>query len=242
MFRIGTAGWSLPRATAAAFPDDGSHLERYSRIFGAVEINSSFYRPHRRETYVRWASAVPSDFRFSVKLAREMTHELRLRACAQPLKKFLGEIEGLGSHLGCVLIQVPPSFAFARADVTPFLRLFRRHYRGGAVIEPRHRTWFTPEVEDVLREFEIGRVGSDPALCAAAAMPTTETPIAYWRLHGAPRMYFSNYDQAALKRVAMEMKDSASRGQACWCIFDNTAHGFATANALRLVELLRMRR
>ena len=126
--------------------------------------------------------------------------------------------------------------------MTPFLRLFRRHYRGGAVIEPRHRTWFTPEAEDVLREFEIGRVGSDPALCAAAAMPTTETPIAYWRLHGAPRMYFSNYDQAALKRVAMKMKDSASRGQACWCIFDNTAHGFATANALRLVELLRMRR
>ena len=58
--RIGTAGWSIPRQHAAAFPAGGSHLERYAQRFNAVEINSSFYRPHRRATYERWAASVPT--------------------------------------------------------------------------------------------------------------------------------------------------------------------------------------
>ena len=169
ILRIGTAGWSLPRGVAPPFPDNGSHLQRYAAAFDAVEINSSFYRSHRRETYARWAATVPSSFRFSVKLAREITHDLRLRACAAPLRKFLGEIDGLGPKLGCLLIQLPPSFAFERASVTRFLTLLRRHFDGNAVVEPRHATWFEPIVEDTLRAFDVGRVGSDPALCVDAA-------------------------------------------------------------------------
>jgi uncharacterized protein YecE (DUF72 family) len=57
--RIGTAGWSIPKEHAAPFPVQGSHLERYGAVFDAVEINSSFYRPHRRATYARWAASVP---------------------------------------------------------------------------------------------------------------------------------------------------------------------------------------
>ena len=57
---IGTAGWSIPAQHAGAFPGEGSHHERYSRRFSAVEINSSFYRPHRPSTYQRWAATVPA--------------------------------------------------------------------------------------------------------------------------------------------------------------------------------------
>jgi uncharacterized protein YecE (DUF72 family) len=64
MVRVGTAAWSIPKLHAHAFPAEGSHLERYGAILNAVEINSSFYRPHRRSTYERWAGAVPDDFRF----------------------------------------------------------------------------------------------------------------------------------------------------------------------------------
>jgi uncharacterized protein YecE (DUF72 family) len=235
--RIGTAGWSLPRGVASFFPPSGSHLQRYAAVFNAVEINSSFYRSHRRETYARWAATVPSGFRFSVKLAREITHDLRLRACASPLRKFLGEIEGLGARLGCVLIQLPPSFAFERAPVTRFLTLLRRHFDGNAVVEPRHATWFEPAVEDTLRAFDIGRAGSDPALCADAATPMASRRVAYRRLHGSPRMYYSSYDEAFLEAVAADLAAHGSRTRDGWCIFDNTAHGHATANALRLVEL-----
>jgi uncharacterized protein YecE (DUF72 family) len=235
--RIGTAGWALPRSTVGAFPAAGTHLQRYSRVFNAAEINSSFYRAHRTETYAKWASSVPADFRFSVKVPREITHTLRLQACARPLKQFLGEIAGLGSKLGCVLIQLPPSFAFERRLARSFLTLLRRHFEGSAVIEPRHRSWFEPAAEEVLREFDIGRVGSDPALVAAAATPMVGTRLLYRRLHGSPRMYFSSYDESYLERLARDMT-APSRSREHWCIFDNTAHGFATANALRLAELV----
>jgi uncharacterized protein YecE (DUF72 family) len=242
ILRIGTAGWSLPRESARSFPDSGSHLQRYAAVFDAVEINSSFYRPHRRETYARWAAAVPKAFRFSVKLPREITHDLRLRACARPLSKFLGEVEGLGTRLGCLLIQLPPSFAFERAPVRRFLTLLRNHSDASAVVEPRHASWFEPAVDELLHVADIGRVGSDPALSPNAATPLAETRVAYRRLHGSPRMYYSSYDDAFLESIAADMTAHASRVRDHWCIFDNTAHGHATENALRLVELTRARR
>jgi uncharacterized protein YecE (DUF72 family) len=242
ILRIGTAGWSLPRESLSAFPASGSHLQRYAAVFNAAEINSSFYRAHKRETYERWAASVSSDFRFSVKLPREITHDLRLRACAKPLQKFLDEIEGLGPRLGCLLIQLPPSFVFERALVKRFLTLLRRHFHGNAVIEPRHASWFESVVEDTLRGFDVGRVGSDPALTANAAIPIAKTPIAYRRLHGSPRMYYSSYEEPFLESVAAEMTAHASHAREAWCIFDNTAHGHSTSNALRLVELTRTRR
>lgn len=238
-FRIGCAGWSLPRGSIAAFPKTGSHLERYAAVFNAVEINSSFYRSHRHETYARWAASVPIGFRFSVKLPKEITHALRLKACARPLKQFLSEIGGLGSHLGCVLIQLPPSFAFQRAVVRPFLTLLRRHFDGDAVLEPRHITWFDPGVEAMLHEFNVSPVASDPALCAAAARCSVDSRVAYFRLHGSPRMYYSSYDESYLRGVADELKRHHANAQQAWCIFDNTAHGFATTNALRLMRLVR---
>jgi uncharacterized protein YecE (DUF72 family) len=76
---IGCAGWSIARAHAQAFPEAGTHLKRYAQLLPAVEINSSFYRPHRPQTYARWAASTPQTFRFAVKLPRAITHTHRLR-------------------------------------------------------------------------------------------------------------------------------------------------------------------
>ena len=78
--RIGTAGWSIPKAVANAFPASGSHLARYAQVLNAAEINTSFYRNHRPEVYARWAAQTPDGFRFAVKLPRTITHDQRLRA------------------------------------------------------------------------------------------------------------------------------------------------------------------
>ncbi|WP_408901606.1 DUF72 domain-containing protein, partial [Pararoseomonas indoligenes] len=77
--QIGTAGWSIPKQHAGEFDADGSHLERYARRLPAVEINSSFYRPHRPATYERWAASTPESFRFSAKVPRTITHDCRLK-------------------------------------------------------------------------------------------------------------------------------------------------------------------
>jgi uncharacterized protein YecE (DUF72 family) len=86
---IGTAGWTIPAPDAAAFPEEGSSLERYAARFGGAEINSSFHRPHRRSTWEKWGASVPDRFRFSVKLPKTITHQLKLRDCAEPLRQHL---------------------------------------------------------------------------------------------------------------------------------------------------------
>src|SRR5688572_19432683 len=111
-FRIGCAGWSIPREHAAEFPVEGTHLQRYAQRFPAVEINSSFYRPHRPETYARWAASTPDGFRFAVKVPREITHTRRLREVDEPLERFLAEAGALGEKLGPLLVQLPPSLQF----------------------------------------------------------------------------------------------------------------------------------
>lgn len=238
MTRIGTAGWSIPREVAGAFPGDGSVLERYARMFPAVEINSSFYRPHRRTTYERWAASTPKSFRFAVKVPRTVTHERRLAEPADPLARFFEEIGGLGARLGPVLIQLPPSLAFD-ATAGRFLANWRKRHSGLTVLEPRHPSWFAPEVEERLIDARIARVAADPAVVPEAARPGGWSGLTYLRLHGSPVMYDSAYDDAALAEAAAVLAD---RPVEAWCIFDNTRLGAAASDALRLMDRIRPQR
>ena len=111
--RVGCAGWSLPKEYSDRFPAEGTHLTRYAARFPAVEINSSFYRPHRPATYSRWAASVPADFRFSVKVPKVATHERRLVDVDDVLDSFLAEATQLGDRLGPLLVQLPPSLTFS---------------------------------------------------------------------------------------------------------------------------------
>src|SRR5690349_2461308 len=110
--KIGTAGWSIPRVTAAELPSAGSGLQRYAARFNCTEINSSFYRPHQPKTYARWATTTPAGFRFALKLPKAITHEARLVEVGDRLAAFREEASGLGDKLGPLLVQLPPSLAF----------------------------------------------------------------------------------------------------------------------------------
>lgn len=232
--RIGTAGWSVSRAVEG-FPEAGTSLERYATRFNAVEINSSFYRPHQRKTYERWAASTPADFRFAVKIPKIITHEHRLVACAPPLARFLDECGGLGDRLGPLLIQLPPSLRFELDVVTRFLADWRSATEGETVLEPRHASWFEPAAEALLERFEIARVGADPAVVPNAADPGGWRGLAYRRLHGSPVMYDSPYPAEALEALARTMIAEIQRGPT-WCIFDNTRLGAATVDALKLAS------
>jgi len=236
--RIGCAGWSLPRATWPQFPAEGSHLARYAQRFDAVEINTAFYRPHRRETYERWAAATPAGFRFAVKLPKTITHERRLVDAMPAFEAFLAQVAGLGARLGCLVVQLPPSLAFDAGVARRFLSALRRRHAGAVVMEPRHCSWFLPAAEALLARFEIARVLADPVLFDEAAAPGGWPGLVYLRLHGSPRRYWSAYDDALLARLALRLQRAQEEGARCWCIFDNTAGGEAVANALTLARLL----
>ena len=233
--RVGTAGWKLPAPVRERFGGDGSHLERYAGRFSCVEINSSFYRPHRPSTYARWAASVPDDFRFALKIPKEITHKRRLIDAIEPLESFLAESAMLGEKRSVLLVQLPPSFAYDADLVGAFLAEFRTRYTGLIACEPRHATWFTPEADDLLRRFEVARVAADPALSPEASLPGGWDGFTYYRLHGSPRTYYSSYDDAALRETAERL---CAAPKPAWCIFDNTAMDEAAANALDLTELL----
>jgi uncharacterized protein YecE (DUF72 family) len=232
---IGCAGWSLPRADQPRFPAEGTHLERYAARFSAVEINSSFYHPHRPSTYVRWAESVPADFLFSVKIPRAITHTARLVDADEPLDRFLGETAALGPKLGCLLVQLPPSLRFDDAVAGAFFEGLRARHAGPVACEPRHATWFGAPADALLAEWRISRVAADPARVAAAGEPGGWPGVVYHRLHGSPRMYYSEYSPAYLDDLAASIT-AARREAVVWCIFDNTASGAATPNALGLLE------
>jgi uncharacterized protein YecE (DUF72 family) len=232
---IGTAGWTIPRDSALRFSGTGSHLERYARVFNAVEINSTFHRSHLRSTYGRWAAISPEGFRFAVKAPREITHASRLINVRDPLARFVEEAGGLGSALGPVLFQLPPSLAFDAAVAANFFELLRDLYSGGCVLEPRHPSWFGQGAEDILKEFRVARVAADPARIPLAGEPAGWKSLVYFRLHGTPRVYYSAYSARFLQQLAARIS-ALAQSATVWCIFDNTAAGAATANALTLLE------
>jgi uncharacterized protein YecE (DUF72 family) len=235
---IGCAGWSIPSTQAAAFGDGASHLARYATRFDVVEINSSFYRPHRLATYRRWAASVPDGFRFAVKVPRTITHERRLAESDHLLDAFLEQCGELGPALGLLLLQLPPSLKFDERVVSGFLSTLRARFNGSVVCEPRHASWFNDGAADaLLARHRIARVAADPAVVPRAGEPGGWGGMVYYRLHGSPRLYYSSYDDAALDALAAKLEAAAQRG-AAWCIFDNTAAGAAMDNALRLQERL----
>ena len=233
---VGCAGWSLPKACFDAFPAEGSHLERYAAVFPTVEINSSFYKPHKQETYARWAASVPEDFRFAVKVPRTMTHESRLVEVDEQLDRFQGEAGMLGDKLGCLLVQLPPRFGFTDAPAHAFFDGLRARFGCSIAFEARHASWFSEPASALLRESGVIRVLADPPAGQPGPHESTSDTQAYVRLHGTPRIYYSRYPQEEIARWRAEFDALVAQGRKVWCIFDNTAEGASVPNALELVH------
>lgn len=231
---VGRAGWGLARSDQVHFPTEGSHLFRYARRLPAVEINSSFYRPHQRATYGRWAASVPDRFRFSVKMPRSITHEHRLVDTDALLDRFFREVAGLGPRLGCILVQLPPSLVLDTRVAVSFLAALRDRFDGHVALEPRHPSWFSPEAERLLIGARIGRVAADPPRVGTVSCPAAWSGLVYYRLHGSPMVYHSAYNREYLTRLAGVLATRRIQGSSVWCVFDNTARGAATENALDL--------
>lgn len=230
---IGTAGWSIPADVRNRVGANGTALERYASVFPCVEINSSFYRRHRPDTWQRWHDAVPETFRFAVKVPKLITHELKLAETAAELDIFRADIVPLRAKLGPLLVQLPPKLGFNAARDGAFFTEIRRRFAGRVVIEPRHGSWATAAATELLGVHGIDRVYADPQLPELRAA-VDMSGFAYLRLHGAPKVYYSAYSSEALGDLQVLM---AAADQGAWCIFDNTASGAALRNALDLQAL-----
>jgi uncharacterized protein YecE (DUF72 family) len=235
---VGTAGWVVPKLFAHAVAAEGSHLQRYAGVANCVEINSTFYRPHLARTFERWAAITPDDFRFAVKLSKVVTHGAKLCGCGAELMAFFDNVRPLGEKLGPVLVQLPPKLEFDEGTARKFFETLRELHQGPVVIEPRHASWFAPAVERLLKEFQVARAMADPpAGSALAGEPGGWAGLRYYRLHGSPRKYWSEYGEDFLRALAKRI-ESEKRAREVWVIFDNTASNHALGNALTLRKIL----
>jgi uncharacterized protein YecE (DUF72 family) len=160
-----------------------------------------------------------------------------LRRVRVPLQRFLRETDGLGGKRGPLLIQLPPSHGFDARLAGRFLELLRREYHGAVVCEPRHETWFSSRADALLVRFDVARVAADPPPTVGADTPGGWAGLVYYRLHGAPRKYWSKYGASDLRGLENSLH-TASPAVDAWCVFDNTASGAAFENAFELSEVL----
>ncbi len=234
---IGTAGWAIPAIDRPSFPEDGSALQRYAAVMPCVEVNFSFYRPHRRSTWERWAASVPDGFRFSIKIPKEISHVRRLADGTDALDRFLGEAGGLGDKLSIILLQLPPSLAFDASLAAAFFLAASSRTDARIVCEPRHASWFTQDADALLVRHEVARVAADPARVPEAGLPGGWRGLSYRRLHGSPVIYRSAYGEGRLRAYASDMAADLGARRPTWCMFDNTASSEALGDALRLIRL-----
>jgi len=228
---VGTAGWAIPAPARDRFGEGASGLELYATRFDCVEINSSFHRRHRADTWQRWAQSVPEHFQFSLKLPKAITHQRRLEQCDDLLAEFADDTLGLGSKRAVIHVQLPPKLAFDRTVAISFFTSLQAAVGAQIVCEPRHPSWFESEADALLGDHRIARVAADPAPVPGAERPGGSLHLGYWRLHGSPHIYRSSYEAERLVAYADEMRAFAAP---CWCIFDNTASSAATDNALAM--------
>jgi uncharacterized protein YecE (DUF72 family) len=234
---IGTSGYVYPHWRHGVFYPEGlsprDELAWYAARFPTVELNNPFYRLPESSTFERWRDAVPSGFRFAVKASRAITHAKRLRDTAALLRQLLDRAEALGSKLGPLLLQLPPTLP---ADL-PLLRGFVAELpRGrGWVVEFRHPSWHVPGVYELLGLAEV-------ALCipvGGRVQPdlVTTAPFVYFRMHAgaAPGGGFTDEQ---LSTWAARVRALRRAGKETYVYFNNDRGGHAPVDAERLGRLL----
>jgi uncharacterized protein YecE (DUF72 family) len=186
---------------AAARPE--TYLAAYAQEFDTVEIDSTFYGTPAPERVRRWAAGVPENFRFSCKLAREITHERRLLEARGLIAEFYDSMRAFGPKLGCVLAQFDASFGRAEE---PLLRealgAFPSDVR--TAFEFRDPAWYEPEIQALLEARGHALALADapfvPRELLLAALERTGADFAYLRWIG---------DHDAFERFDREQRSRA---------------------------------
>ena len=175
---IGTSGWQYRDWRGGLYPAGVAQrrwLEHYASQYLTVENNNSFYRLPAAETFAGWRARTPADFVMAVKASRYLSHVRRLRDPAEPVTRLLGAAAALGPKLGPVLLQLPPTLKASPALLDGCLTEFQRARLPGrrrvrVAVEPRHESWWTEEVRQVL-------AAHDAALCWADRLGRPVTPL-----------------------------------------------------------------
>ena len=210
-------------------------LAHYTESFDTVELNNTFYKLPTQTSLITWRDSTPPRFHFAVKGSRFLTHMKKLKNAEDGLKRFLTAVEELEPKLGPILFQLPPNWELDRDRLADFLALLPSYRR--CAFEFRNPTWNTPQIYDLLAQYNAGYCIFDLAGYMSPSQVTAD--FAYVRLHGPGGKYQGSYDDGVLETWAQKIRDWNRRLTTVYVYFDNDDSGYAPYNALRLKELLK---
>lgn len=238
---IGCSGFTYPHWRGIFYPaelDRGDWFSHYCSLFSSVELNVTFYRLLKPQTFDHWREKSPPGFVFSVKGSRFITHVKRLLDPEGPLERYFDGVLRLGGKLGPVLWQFPPGFSRDTGRLERFLAALGRYPVRNA-LEFRHESWCAEEITALCRE-------TGAALCMAdwpdfiADLPLT-AGLVYIRRHGRGGSYATRYTAEELAADARKIRGYLKGGRDVYIYFNNDAHAYAPQNALELADLLQPR-
>jgi uncharacterized protein YecE (DUF72 family) len=237
---IGTSGWQYKDWRPGLYPaglPQRLWLERYAESFAVVEVNNAFYRLPERDTFKQWRDRTPDDFRFAVKMSRYLTHIRRLTDPAEPVARFVQRASALGDKLGPVLLQLPPTLKADADKLDATLAEFPAEVR--VAVEPRHESWWTDEIKDVLTRHRA-------ALSWADRLGRPRTPLwrtadfGYLRLHEGRAKPWPHYGRSALT-TWVERIGGEPVAVPEWVFFNNDPGGAAVIDAAAMAKAARRR-
>lgn len=235
---MGCSGWIYPHWRGRFYPEKLA-VKRwfafYAEHFDTVEINNSFYRLPKPETFDGWAAQAPPGFRYAVKANRFLTQAKKLKDCEEPMARMMPAFRHLGETLGPVLYQLPPRFKVNLERLEAFLQLVPKDVVN--VFEFREKSWYDVRVFALLERYGASFCAHD--------MPGSDSPdlavgpVAYVRFHGGEGKYWGRYSEERLLRWTDWMMAQARAGRAVWAYFNNDAEAHAVEDALTLKAMLR---
>jgi uncharacterized protein YecE (DUF72 family) len=209
---VGIGGWTFAPWRGVFYPAGLPHVQELSYAANhltSIEINGTFYRTQTPATFRKWASEVPDGFIFSVKGPRFVTHRSDLREAGESIERFLNSgVTELGSRLGPLLWQFPPTKKFDEADFAAFLELLPKDLHGTRlrhVVEVRHASFCVPEFIRLLRRFKTPVVFSEHETYPAIADVTGD--FLYLRLQKGEDSIPTAYPQSAIADWAARLQD-----------------------------------
>jgi uncharacterized protein YecE (DUF72 family) len=241
-WHLGTIGFTYPEWKGSFYPAGlpaSQTLHYYSKAFNAVEINTTFYGPQSAGQIARWAAAVPADFRFCLKVPRQITHELRLQNTQAEMRAFIDSCLGLEQKLGALLIQLPPGFVFAEHEV---LEKFLATLPSGLrfAVEFRHASWYTPATFEILRTYQVCWASTDYEDLPLDVIPTAEFLYLRWiaKHNVIPHPGYEVIDRTGrLQDWLARILDHQEAVSEVFGFFDNDYAGHAPATCNRLKTL-----
>ena len=234
---IGCSGFSNRDWKGFFFPEElppKEQLNFYSTQFNTVEINSTFYRRPRPQTLANWYERTGEDFKFFIKIPKTITHIKRLKATSAETADFCSHVhEGIREKLAGFLFQLPPSFHYSEEHVEQVIETVDSGFLN--VVEFRHKSWWNDEILEALKDKNIVFSGVSFPKDLPNDLIINNDKSAYYKLHGVPVLFKSEYSEEELEKLATEIKKAR---QEVFVFFNNTWGTAALTNALYLKKLL----